>query len=195
MIESLKALDLASFLLINSLHHNSLNHFMEFLSGQIMWIPIIIYLIWLCKKQFSTNDMWLFLLFVVMAIIASDVTASYLIKNIVQRLRPCRDLEIKPLVYYFGQRCGGKFGFVSSHAANTIAIIVFATRTLNFKRYQHLLWLLPIAVCYSRIYLGVHYPGDILGGITVGIFWGLLLASLFNNRIKGPSELAPNSFS
>lgn len=119
-------------------------------------------------------------LFLILAIIASDVTSSYLLKNIVNRLRPCREIDLKPLIYSFGQKCGGKFGFVSSHAANSIALVFFSIRSLNFeKKWIYGLWIIPVLVGYSRIYLGVHYPGDIAGGMLVGLFWGYVFSKMY----------------
>ncbi|MBA2404234.1 MAG: phosphatase PAP2 family protein, partial [Bdellovibrionales bacterium] len=82
-----------------------------------------------------------------------------------------------------GQKCGGRFGFVSSHAANSFAILSFSFLALKFKpRYFHFMWLLAILVGYSRIYLGVHFPGDIAGGMLVGILWGFTLGIFFRHQ-------------
>ncbi len=119
-------------------------------------------------------------LFLLLAIIASDVTSSYLLKNIVNRLRPCREIDLKPLIYSFGQKCGGKFGFVSSHAANSIALVFFSIRSLHFeKKWIYGLWIIPVLVGYSRIYLGVHYPGDIVGGMLVGLLWAYVFSKMY----------------
>ena len=195
MIESLKAVDLALFVFLNSLNSNVLNGFMTFASGYLIWIPFLFYILWQANKQLTLRTASLFMLFIFLAIIASDTTASYILKNIFTRLRPCRDLEVKPLIYYFGQRCGGKFGFVSSHAANSFAIIAFSMKALGLRGFQKVLWILPVIIGYSRIYLGVHYPGDILGGSLVGLLWGTILALIFRDSVKEQDENAPKSFS
>lgn len=180
MIESLNALDRSLFLILNSLHSPLLNSLMQFLSGQLIWIPLIGYFFWYTYKNHGKKVTIFFGLFLLLALVASDVTSSYLIKNIVSRLRPCREIDLKPLIYSFGQKCGGKFGFVSSHAANSAALIFFSIRTLSFeKKWLYLLWIIPLLVGYSRIYLGVHYPGDILGGTIVGLFWGYIFSTMF----------------
>lgn len=183
MIESLSALDKELFLFLNSWHATWLNPIMVFLSSQIVWVPLIALLLYIAFKNLDKKSFGLFLLFMILTIIASDVTSSYVLKNIVQRLRPCRLPEIKAIYNDFGQKCGGRFGFVSSHAANSICILVFSFLALKIKSAKmHLLWFIPLLVCFSRIYLGVHYPGDILGGLIVGTFWGTLLAWIFSNR-------------
>lgn len=182
MIESLNALDRSLFLSLNSFHSSILDGFMQFLSGQLIWVPLIGYFFWYCYKISGKKITLYFGLFLILAMIASDVTSSYLIKNIITRLRPCRELDLKPLIYSFGQKCGGKFGFVSSHAANSVALIFFSIRSLNFeKKWIYLLWIIPALVGYSRIYLGVHYPGDILGGTMVGLFWGYVFSKMFRS--------------
>lgn len=183
MIEALSALDKKLFLEMNSWHATWLNPIMGFFSGQLIWLPFIILILYFAYQQLEKANFYLFLLFLVLVIVASDITSSYLLKNIVERMRPCRLPEIKAAMNHFGQKCGGRFGFVSSHAANSFAILAFAFFILNFKsRKFHLLWLLPLIVSFSRIYLGVHYPGDIVGGMVVGIGWGLILGMFFKNQ-------------
>lgn len=188
MIESLNSIDQSLFLVMNSWNASWLNPVMKFLSGQAIWTPFILYIVYLAYKQLNRKTFGLFILFLFLAIIASDVTSSYLFKNIFDRLRPCRIDEIKAVMNNFGQKCGGKYGFVSSHAANSFCILIFSFFALTYKpKYLKLLWILPVLVGFSRIYLGVHYPGDILGGIIVGCFWGYFLAWFFKNQSGGQS--------
>lgn len=167
------------FLLINSLNFPFLNKLMIFLSGQLIWVPVILFFIFISYKEFDKKKWITFLVFLTLIIIASDVSSSYLLKNIVQRMRPCRIDELKILLNQFGQKCGGKYGFVSSHAANSIGLIIFSLGSLFKRKWYSLFWLMPALVGYSRIYLGVHYPGDILGGFFIGTFWSLLFLKIF----------------
>lgn len=178
MINILNKLDVDIFLWMNGPNFPALNQLMVFLSGQIVWIPLIAFFLWRGKKTLETRRFVIFFFFMLMTLVLSDVTSSYIIKNFFSRLRPCRLEELQPLIYQFGQKCGGKFGFVSSHAANSAALVLFSIRALNLPGKSHFLWILPAAVGYSRIYLGVHYPGDIIGGMLVGIFWALITSRL-----------------
>lgn len=180
MIDSLLAFDRSLFLFINSLHSEWLNPVMVFFSGGLIWLPLILVPIGIAYGKLNKKLFFLFVLFIIMSIIASDVTSSYIFKNIFTRMRPCRLVELRDLINNFGQRCGGKFGFVSSHASNSIALAVFSFRCLPLKKpYVIFFATLPLIISYSRIYLGVHYPGDILGGALIGIFWALLMSWCF----------------
>ena len=181
-MDNLSSLDLELFLELNSWHTPWLNSIMVFFSSQLIWLPLIAIIFFMATKQLARKDFFIFILFLTLAIIASDVTSSYILKNIFERLRPCRVPEIKDFINNFGQKCGGRFGFVSSHAANSICIIAFSLILLKFKSKKfYLLWILPIFVGFSRIYLGVHYPGDILGGFIVGVIWASTLAVIFKS--------------
>lgn len=158
---------------------------MLLLSGQLIWLPVIVLAFYFAWKENQKKEFGLFILLLILALAASDVTSSYILKNVFIRLRPCREEDLLPLIYQFGQKCGGRFGFVSSHSANSFSLVMFIIGTLNGKKkWLHLLWLMPLLVSYSRIYLGVHYPGDVVAGAAVGLFWGVFLSWSFRNSKK-----------
>jgi undecaprenyl-diphosphatase len=188
-MNSLQTLDRSLFLFINSLNSTWLNPVMNFVSGQFIWILPITIIVCQAWNKWDRKKAIIFIVFCFLVIIVSDATASYLLKNIFERLRPCRLPELKEQINSFGQKCGGKYGFVSSHASNSLSLVLFSflSLKLEYKKFSWLL-LLPLFVGWSRIYLGVHYPGDILGGYLVGTVWAVLFALIFNHTSMGPIE-------
>jgi len=188
-MDLLLILDKKIFLSLNSFNFIFLNSFMAFLSGQFIWVPVVLFFILSGYKQLAKKEWFIFLLFIALIIIASDVTSSYLLKNIFKRFRPCKVDEFKLVINQFGQKCGGKYGFVSSHAANSISLVIFSMGILKHKKWFMVFWLMPLLVGYSRIYLGVHYPTDILGGFVVGSFWAYIFMKIFHHNYGANREI------
>ncbi len=170
MIELLEKVDKELFLYLNQMHSPFWDAIMVFVSEKLVWIPfylsIIGYLIWRYRKQSI-----FMLLMAVVAIGLADFVASGVFKPYFLRLRPCHDPSLAAFVNIV-QGCGGQFGFMSSHAATSFALAVFfnlilADRYLVFKIVL-VAW--AVVISYSRIYLGVHFPGDIIGGALLGSF-------------------------
>jgi undecaprenyl-diphosphatase len=179
MIETLKHWDEELFLWLNSHHVDWLDPIMFQISETITWVPLYAYLIYRIFKQDRANAWWV-LGGVALTILAADQFASGFLKPLVERPRPCHDPRWDGLMFNY-ERCGGLFGFVSSHAANTFGVAVFLNLKLKGKvKNLHWLYLYAAVVSYSRIYLGVHYPGDILAGGLIGaafawIIWYLIV--------------------
>ena len=123
----------------------------------------------------------LMLLFLILAITLCDQTASGLLKNTVQRLRPSHDPALAGLVHLSKAGPGGMYGFASSHAANVFGLAAFLWFALDekFKLLKYWLFGWAILVSYSRIYNGVHYPGDVLAGSFIGMAYGYLMAKAY----------------
>jgi undecaprenyl-diphosphatase len=114
------------------------------------------------------------LVFIALVVTLADQISVHGFKMVFQRLRPCHNLQLKNIVHLVNNKCGGQFGFVSSHAANTFGIAVFLARLLKNKQFIIFIFAWASVVSYSRIYLGVHYPFDILGGAILGSGIGYL---------------------
>ena len=183
MIEFIKSIDLILLDLINGTGRPFLDPIMIFLSGKFVWIPLYLYLIFLLYAQYGKR-FWIPLLFILISLTMSDQFTSSFMKPYFQRLRPCLD-ESLTIIVEVVKGCGGKYGFASSHAANTMGLAVFYLLLLKKKKmlgYAIFIWALLVG--YSRAYLGVHYPGDVIVGFLVGAFFGYLCYQLHSLALK-----------
>jgi undecaprenyl-diphosphatase len=123
----------------------------------------------------------LMLLFIGIVITLCDQTASGLLKNLVQRLRPSHEPGLAGLVHLSKAGAGGLYGFVSSHAANCFGLATFLWFVLDkqFKLLKYWLFVWAVLVSYSRIYNGVHYPGDVVVAAFIGAGYGYLMAKAY----------------
>ena len=170
-------IDTELFLFLNGLHADWLDPIMIFISGKLSWTPFYLVLLYLIIKNYKKQSI-LIIIGIILLIICSDQISSSVFKPLFERPRPCHNEAIKDLVYLPNGHCGGAYGFISSHACNVFALAVFITHILK-KYYSKIGWVMFIwatLVAYSRIYMGVHYPGDVLVGAAVGalIGWGFV---------------------
>ena len=183
MIELIKSLDIILLDLINGAGRPFLDPVMILLSNKFIWIPLYMYLIFFLYTVYKKH-FWIPLIFILISLTLSDQFTSSFMKPYFQRLRPCLDGNVNiPIEVVKG--CGGKYGFASSHAANSMGLAVFYLMILKRKRmlgYFILTWALLVG--YSRVYLGVHYPGDIIVGFFVGSFFGYLCYLLCHLVLK-----------
>lgn len=179
IISSIKKLDTELFLFCNGEHTPFFDTIMAAASGKYTWIPLYLFLLFLVFR-FVGKRTWLVALTVVLLILASDQLSVHLFKNVFLRYRPCHNLLIKDIIHLNGG-CGGTYGFISSHAANTFALAMFLTlffkNRINYFGVYIFMW--AGFVSYSRVYNGVHYPADIAVGALLGMTIGWLIYKLY----------------
>ena len=174
MMETLKYWDTQLFLFLNGKHNGFWDFVMFWASDKLIWIPLYLFFVFLVYRYYKRKTIWV-LLATVVVIALSDLVSVHLFKNVFMRLRPCHEPQLEGLVHLVKDKCGGQFGFISSHATNHFAIATFLSVLLGnkIKYFTFLILLWALVISYSRIYLGVHYPGDVLGGIIIGSVIGL----------------------
>ena len=179
-MESLSNIDTDLFLYLNSLHTSWLDKVMIAVTQMWVWAPLYLLLIYWTVKQYGKRCWWVFLA-VGVVVLCSDQLSAHVCKPFFQRLRPCYNPDLQDLIYLPKGMAGGRYGFVSSHAANTFGVAAFLTPAL--RKYRPwaaiVLYLWAFISSYSRIYIGYHYPGDILCGALLGIMIGLILWKVF----------------
>jgi len=197
MLSTLNQWDQELFLLLNSWHHEALDPLMAFVSEKWVWIPLYAVLLYLIFRRLGWKGTLWTLLSIAILITLSDQFASGFLKPTVARFRPCRTESLGDLVHIVNNHCGGKYGFASSHAANFFALATFMSRFLQNRSWTVALFGAAVLTAYSRIYLGVHYPGDILVGALIGLSFGSLIWYLYHRfigpRLSSPAPLPPSS--
>jgi undecaprenyl-diphosphatase len=197
MLEKLIEFDKELLLYLNSFHTPSLDPVMYWVSQTFFWLPLYLFLLYLTFKYFK-KDAWIVLIGIALTILLTDRITSGFMKPFFERLRPSREPSLEGMVHlvkdYYKNKFpykGGVYGFASSHAANTFATALFFW--LVFRHRYKWMWVLfvwAVVMTYTRIYLGVHYPGDILVGMLIGLGAGWIGYKtqqwIWNTRLKRP---------
>ena len=172
MFRWLIELDKDALLYLNHFNSPIWDDIMWWISRTNSWIPLYIILLGFIIYRERPYRFIYTVLFLILVVVLCD-QISVLIKNLVERPRPTHDPDIADMVHIVNNYRGGKYGFVSSHAANTFGVAIYLVN--QFKHFKWTLFLLAWAtvVCYSRIYLGVHYPLDIFFGAILGMMIGI----------------------
>jgi len=176
MLEYLLNLDTQLFLFLNGLHCAFVDPIMVFISGHFSWVPLYIGIIFFLFWKRSWKIGLLALLAVLLTFALTDLLSVHLFKNTIQRLRPCHEPD---LIIRLLEGCGGQFSFISSHAANVFGLATFTALFFRKRYYTFSIMFWAALVSYSRIYVGKHYPLDLLCGAAFGIFIGWLVYLLY----------------
>lgn len=187
MLEQLIEWDKELLIFLNSFHTPWLDPVMLLITKTAFWIPLYAFLIYLMFRNFK-KETWFILIGATLTIILCDQITSTFMKPFFARLRPSQDPTMAGLLHHVNGYKGGLYGFSSGHAANTIGVALFVWLTLR-PVYKWIGWIFLWAalMTYTRIYLGVHFPGDIIVGATIGLSCGLLgykLSSYLRKRFK-----------
>ncbi len=175
ILEGIQQIDQSLLLYLNSFHNNFWDKAITIFTSTEIWIPFYLLIVYMIIKTYKKNSIYILIL-IALSIVVSD-QFSGLIKNSVQRLRPTHDPVLGDLVHNIYNR-GGMFGYFSAHAANAFTIAIIAARLFKNHLFTILIFMWAIMVSYTRIYLGLHYPGDILTGWIWGILSGLAFYQL-----------------
>ena len=154
-----------------------------FIREASFWVPLYVFLLLFITLNFGKKGWW-WALALVGLVALSDLLSSHLIKEMLFRPRPCRDEVMVHKIRFLAKTCGLNGSFTSSHATNHFAIASFAYMTLkNSSSYWALAFVWAGMISYAQVYVGVHYPFDIIGGAILGSTLGYFTASLFNNQM------------
>ena len=179
MIEYLTQVDTNFFLFLNGINSPFWDTVMWYLSGKLTWVPLYLIIIYFIFRKHRFETLWI-LIAIALVVTATDQLSVHLFKNVFERLRPCHNPDLSGMVHLVNGKCGGKFGFVSSHAANTFGVALFLLNVFKIKWFSISILLWATIVSYSRIYLGVHFPGDVIVGATLGAIVGWAIWKLLD---------------
>ena len=181
----LKSWDKDFFLYLNGMHSPLWDYSMTLFTLTPTWLIFYATILIIIVKKHGKKSLFIFIAIALLILCADQF--SGILKHTVQRLRPSNDPAFSQLVHVFFKK-GGQFGFVSAHAANTFAIATFTSLIFRNRNYSMFIFPWAIVISYSRIYLGVHYPGDVICGALLGIGVGFGIFKLLN---YAESRLSP----
>ena len=194
LLSMLKAMDTMVFLTVNSHHNAYFDSVMWLVSGKLIWVPMYVSLFFVLLKNYSYKVVFAILLAIGVIILFTDSFTAQIIRPWVCRLRPSNlDNPMSSMVHIVDGYRGGAYGFPSNHASNTWGLAFFIT--FLFRRYKltFFFFLWALLVCYSRMYLGVHYFGDLLIGGLLALAGASTVFYVFR-KVSGDTRLQKVKF-
>lgn len=177
MLEKIIALDKQLFVFLNGLGSPAFDGLWLIITKQAYWTPFFLLVFYLLIKKIGWKNFFIAVVFIALLILLCDQSAN-LFKNYFQRLRPCNDPQIKDIIRVV--KSSNSFSFYSGHATNSMATTVFIFLIIRkYYKYAILLFLFPLIFAFSRIYLGLHFPIDILTGYAFGALYGTLFYKVY----------------
>lgn len=195
MIDFLQNIDTDIFLAFNGMHSSFFDSFMYFITGRFVWVPMYAAIVWMLFRMFVWRKALVIALCIIAAIAATDMLIADVIRPYCARFRPGHPMSpIVDMVHNVNGYRGGKYGFPSCHGGNSFALATFMSLLVSRRRFTVFVLLWAFLHSYSRLYLGVHYPGDLLVGAVIGslIAFGLwkvscsLTGRFADNGIRDP---------
>jgi len=184
MIEEILHFDKSLFLYLNSLGSKSFDFFWLLITNKLLNFLFYFSLLFVFFRRYGTNKTFNIFLFALILVSIVDQTTN-LSKFFFERLRPCYDEQISLLSRIVSNQCGGKFSFFSAHASNSFALATFFSFLFKNLKYLRIIVLfLAILIAYSRIYIGVHYPLDVITGASVGLIISITYIHFLNKYLK-----------
>jgi len=172
MIQTISEWDKSAFLYLNGFHSDLMDYVMTLFTLTPTWILFYGVTLYVIIRKYGRKSIPIIISIVLVILLADQL--SGLLKHSIMRLRPSNDPEVSPYAHVFFTK-GGLYGFVSAHAANAFSFATFTAFLFRSRGYSIFIFPWACLIAYTRIYLGVHYPGDILGGMILGILigWGI----------------------
>lgn len=175
MIDFLNNIDSQIYLFFNGMHHPLMDTFMTLFTGRFVWIPLYLALAGLLLKGFGVKLGSLYILAIGAAILLTDQTCATVLRPMFERLRPSNpENPLSQFAILVNDYRGGRYGFPSCHSANSFALATFVCCLIKRPKIQAFMIFWAILNSYTRLYLGVHYPGDLLAGGIIGAAFGYL---------------------
>lgn len=167
------------FLWLNDFHNTFWDSFMWIYSSKAIWVPLALIALFVFIYKNNWRESVLIILCMILLGTLCDQLSAGLIKHTFERFRPTHHPDFKDYVTIVNDYRGGRFGFVSAHAANGFGVATFLALIFRYRRFTYIIFAWATLTAYSRIYLGVHFISDIIGGMIVGSFVGFLIYLFF----------------